>query len=261
MKLGFIGTGAIAEAVIIGMLDAKAFDGEVIVSKRSESRSAMLAKRFSQVKIEEDNQAIVEQSDWVFVSVLPAQAEMLLSQLRFRREQFVISMVAGRTLASLAELVRPATNVFRIIPLPPIEQGLGPLPLTPPNDDIAALFNCFGTAVQVEDEKQFSAFSASSAIMASFYELVASQARWLMNQGVADADATRYATAILHSLAETTLGTSPSDLQGMAEECLTVGGLNEQVLNESVSEGWFTQMNGRLDRIAKRLADAETGSV
>lgn len=229
MKLGFIGTGAIAEAVIVGMLEAKAFEGSIVVSRRSEPRSKMLAERFSQVTVDDDNQSIVDQADWVFVSVLPAQAEELLNRLNFRREQFVISMVAGRTLDSLAKLVKPAANVFRIIPLPPIEFGLGPLPITPPNDDIAALFDRFGTSVQVDDEDQFSAFSASSAIMASFYELVASQARWLVGQGVPNPEATRYATSIIHSLAQTTLKVSPDELQAMAEECLTVGGLNEQV--------------------------------
>jgi pyrroline-5-carboxylate reductase len=262
MKLGFIGTGAIAEAVIVGMLEAKAFDGKVIVSRRSESRSQMLSQRFENVQVETDNQRIVDQADWVFVSVLPAQAEELLRNLNFRREQFLISMVAGRSLASLAELVAPVNNVFRIIPLPPIEMGLGPLPITPPNDDIAALFDRFGTAVQVEDEEQFSAFSASSALMASFYKLVASQACWIENQGVPAAQAAKYATAIIHSLAETTLKKTPEALQGMAEECLTIGGLNEQVLNESLEEGWFTQMDQRLDRIAERLAKAkESGSV
>ena len=262
MKLGFVGTGAIAEAVIVGMLEAKAFEGQIIVSRRSEPRSQMLSQRFENVQVESDNQKIVDQSDWVFISVLPAQAEALLRDLNFRREQFVISMVAGRSLASLAQLVAPVSNVFRIIPLPPIEHGIGPLPITPPNDDIAALFDHFGTSVQVDDEDQFSAFSASSALMASFYELVASQARWIESQGVPAPQATKYATAILHSLAETTVNKSPEGLQAMAKECLTIGGLNEQVLKESLADGWFNQMDQRLDRIADRLAKAkESGSV
>lgn len=261
MNLGFIGTGAIAEAVITGMLNANAFDGTVIVSERNRVRSTRLAQNYPQVTVEADNQKLVDRSDWVLISVLPDQAESVLQDIRFRREQFVISMVAGRTLQSLKELVAPASNVFRIIPLPPIEIGLGPLPITPPNDDVAALFSRFGTAIQLEDEEHFSALSASSAVMASFYQWVATLSKWTQSQGVPPEEATQYNTSMIRALAQTTIGQSDAELQNMAQECLTEGGLNEQVLNESLADHWFSQMASRLDRIAQRLEDAKTGSV
>lgn len=191
------------------------------------------------------------------LSVLPNQLSSIVGELAFRADQTVVSMIAGRSLASLAELVAPAENVFRIIPMPPIEWGVGPIVLTPPSAMLAKLFSTFGTPVEVDDENQFSAFSASSAVMASFFEFVASQARWLESQGVPTPTATRYATSLIHSLAEMTTHASDEALQELPEECLTAGGLNEQVLRESFAEGWFEKMDQRLDRIAARLEAAK----
>lgn len=258
MRLGFIGTGAIAEAVITGMLTSKSFGGTVLVSQRNEARSSKLASRFDQVVIAADNQSLVDESECVFVSVLPEQAEAVLSGLRFREGQLVVSMVAGRTLESLSSLVAPATEVFRIIPLPPIELGLGPMPITPPHAELEKLFSGFSTPIPVDDEDQFSAFSAQSAVMASFFEFAASQARWIEKQGVSRTAAATYATSTLRALAEMTCHATSEQLQGMADECLTAGGLNEQVLHEGREDGWFDRFNERLDRIADRLGAAKT---
>ena len=261
MKIGFIGTGAIAEAVITGMLHQQAFDGGVVVSLRSAVRSQRLAETFPKIVVESDNQKIVDQVDWVFVSVLPGQAVDVLSGLTFQPEQFVISMIAGRSIDSIVTLVAPAKHVFRIIPMPPIELGMGPMVITPRSEELGRLFENVGTPIQIDDEDQFSVFSAASAIMASFFEFVASQARWIEANGVPKKEANRYASSLIRALSEMSTNATADDMQSLAQECLTAGGLNEQVLNESCEEDWFGQMDRRLDRIVQRLDAAKKGTA
>ena len=252
MKFGFVGTGAIVEAFVLGMLGTESFDGEVLVSQRSESRSTMLSGKFDQVTIGDDNQSIVNDSDWVFLGVLPKQAEAVLTELTFRSDQQLFSMVAGVSLNRLAELTG-LTAVHRIIPMPPIEFGVGPIVITPPNREFATLCQQMGTPIELENEDHFSTLSASSAMMASFFELVASHARWMESYGISKPVAADYASSLSRALAEMTCRVDHKGLQEMAEECLTIGGLNEQVLNESERDDWFGQMQMRLDRIADRL--------
>ena len=252
LNIGFVGAGAIAEAFIIGMFEMNAIDGDVIVSARNEVRSSRLAERFERVFIESDNQNIVDRSDWVFVSVLPEQAEQVLLKLNFRPNQYVVSLVAGLPLGEIANHTQPA-QAFRIIPMPPIEYGIGPIVLTPPNAELECLLAKLGTPVGVENEDHFSTFSAASAIMASFFELVATQARWMEGYGIPRKQASTYATSLCRALAEMTCHADPEALQKLSRECLTVGGLNEQVLNENENEGWFQQIETRLERIAQRL--------
>ena len=103
-SLGFIGTGAIAQALIIGMIEHGQIEWPVKVSRRSGKRSSQLEQKFSNVEVLDDNQAIVDNSDWVFLAVLPEQAVEVIQQLSFKSETVLISLVAGISVDQLKQL-------------------------------------------------------------------------------------------------------------------------------------------------------------
>lgn len=250
---GFIGTGAITEHVILGLMDHGGFEGRLLISERNTARSSRLAQRYPNIKVEDDNQAIVDQADTVFIATLPEQAAGVLAGLRFRSDQTIVSMAAMISVAALAELVAPATRIHRIIPMPPNEIGLGPIPIFPSSRELESLLETIGTVVAVEREEHFSTFSASSAIMATFFELVATNARWIQTTGVSAEAATRYSTAVFHSLATQATSLSPEELQAISVKCLTAGGLNEQLLNATTHAAWYDQLTAELNRILERV--------
>ena len=256
MRLGFIGTGAIAEAMIDGLCGVGGFDGEITVSRRSAERSARLADRHGNVRVVDDNQALVDACDWIVLAVLPDQAVNVASDLTFRPDQKIISVAAGLDRAELAPAVAPATGVHRAIPMPPVERGLGPIPVYPPDAEIEALFATVGTPVPVTDERQFQAFFAASGLMAAFFETVASTATWLEGEDVPPREAALYSSAMFHALAALAADADAEKLQELAPECLTEGGLNDQVLRELREAGWFDALKDRLDRLMTRLDGA-----
>lgn len=253
MIAGFIGTGAITEHVITGLIQHGGFKKPIAVSERSQERSSRLAARYSNVRIESDNQAIVDQVDTVFVATLPQQTLKLLDSLSFRDDQTIVSLAAMISIEQLAEKVKPASQIHRIIPMPPNEIGLGPIPIYPPSVELESLLSRIGTVIPVDDQQHFSTFSASSAVMATFFELIAANARWIQSTGVSAEAATRYSTAVFHSLATQIKELGPQQLQDVSQECLTAGGLNEQLLNATRNEGWFDELQTELDRILKRV--------
>ncbi len=253
--LGFIGTGAISEAMVEGFI-AGGFADPIIVSERSAKRSTRLAARHSNVTVYPDNQAIVDASDWVVLAILPPQALEVASALSFRAGQRIVSVVAGIKLETWGPLIAPATEVHRAVPLPPIERGLGPTAICPPNVDVEALFDSAGTAVAVDDERQFQALAVLSALMATFFEQVAVSAKWLEDEGVPGEQAASFSTSMFEALAALTRLENANGLKGMAEECLTTGGVNEQVLHELRDAGWFGTYRERLDRIMTRFDNA-----
>lgn len=255
MKPGFIGTGAITEHVVTGLIRHGGFEGLIIVSERGRERSSRLAFRHANVSVEADNQTIVDQVDTVFVGTLPEQTLDLLDSLTFRDDQTIVSLAAMISVEQLADTVRPASQIHRIIPMPPNEIGLGPIPVYPPSSELESLLSRIGTVIPVEDQQHFSTFSASSAVMATFFELIATNARWMQSTGVSAEAATRYATAVFHSLATQVRELGPQELQNVSTECLTAGGLNEQLLNATRSEGWFDELGAELDRILRRVSD------
>ena len=130
MIIGFLGTDVITEAVIRGLYDAADYDNTILVSKRSATRSAQLASDYPKVRVVEDNRQLTEESDWIIVSVLPEQVCDVLSELNCRPEQKIISLAAGVSLDQLHTWAAPATDIIRVIPMPPIEHGLGPVSYT-----------------------------------------------------------------------------------------------------------------------------------
>jgi pyrroline-5-carboxylate reductase len=214
-----------------------------------------LANQFQNVTVESDNQTIVDHVDVVFIGTLPQQTLELLDTLSFRLDQVIVSMAAMISVEQIAKKVTPASRIHRIVPMPPNELGVGPIPIYPPSSELTSLLSRIGTIIPVEDQQQFSTFSASSALMATFFELVATNARWIQSKGVAPEVATKYSTAIFHSLATQARELGAAELQSLSTECLTAGGLNEQVLNATRNEGWFSELEVELDKILKRISD------
>ncbi len=251
-KLGFIGTGAITEHVITGLIVKGGYAEEIVVSERSQERSRKLVERFSNVRVEPENQAIVDQVDMVFVGVLPQQTLEVLESLTFRPDQVIVSMASIVSVGQLAKVVAPATQIHRIIPMPPNEIGVGPIPIFPPSSEV--LLSQIGTMVPVEEEQHFSTFSAGSAVMATFFELVATHSKWLQEKGVPAEAATLYSTTLFQALATQMKALSPEGLQELSEECLTAGGLNEQLLMATRQEGWYEELQAGLGKILERVS-------
>lgn len=255
-NIGFVGTGAIAEALIVGLLSSGSQlvkDSSIRISRRNAQRSNRLKELYPNIEVVDSNQEIADQSDWNFIAVLPEQARSVLEEIEFDPQSTIISLVAGMPVNTLRELTG-CQNSMRIVPLPPVEMGLGPIPIFPPNQSVEALLNEIGSAVPLGEEKELSACATASAMMATYFELVAKISSWLNENGVSSANSASYASNMLHALAATTVDKDLQQLKEMSDECLTTGGLNEQVLFNKRESGWFNSINENLDLILKRIS-------
>ena len=257
MIIGFLGAGVITEAIIRGLYDAAHYDAMILVTRRSEERSQRLSETYPNVHVVDQNQELAEQCDWIVVSVLPEQVSQVLSELSIRPDQKVVSLAAGVSLDELRVSAAPATDVVRVIPMPPIEHGLGPVALCPPDDAPEALFRRIGTCVAVSDESQFNFFGAASALMAVFYNLVSGVTQWMNEKGLDLPTAASYTTALYHALADLTVRQPPETLHTMSADCQTPGGLNAQFLSRRNRAGANQSLIDGLEDILKRLESAK----
>ena len=256
MIIGFLGAGVITEAIIRGLYDAAHYDGMILVSRRSEERSQRLSETYPNVHVVDQNQELAEQCDWIVVSVLPEQVSQVLSELSIRPDQKVVSLAAGVSLDELRVSAAPAPDVVRVIPMPPIEHGLGPVALCPPDDATEALFRRIGTCVAVSDENQFNFFGAASALMADFYNQVSGVTQWMNEKGLDLPTAASYTTALYHALADLTVRQPPETLHTMSADCQTAGGLNAQFLSRRSRVGANQSLIDGLEDILNRLESA-----
>ena len=153
MKLGFIGTGKIASAVITGICNSKISFTKILISPRNKKIAQDLKKKFKKVEIAKDNQEIVDNCNWVFLSITPTVGEKIIKELKFKPNQIIISFISTITLAELKKAIKVKAKIIRAIPLPPISLKKGPVPICPPNKKVKDFFNKIGTTVEIKNEK------------------------------------------------------------------------------------------------------------
>ena len=253
MNLGFIGTGKIASSVITGISKSKISFKKIIISPRNKVIANDLRKKFKKIIIAKNNQQIVDQCDWIFLSVTPTVGEKIIKDLKFKSKQTIISFISTITLAQLKKAIKVKAKIVRAIPLPPISLKKGPVPICPPNKKVKTFFNKLGTTVEINDEKSSINFWSTSGMMAPFYELLRVMSDWLVKKGVKKNNAQKYITSLFLALSEDAVINSKENLKNLVKESQTPKGLNEQGVRELTRAGFYKSLEKTLNSIHKRL--------
>jgi pyrroline-5-carboxylate reductase len=252
MTLGFVGTGTIAAAIVEGLYSTQAKD-PIILSPRNAEMAAYLASRFANVQVAPTNQAVLDASDIVVLAVRPQILPEVVSELRFRPDHHVVSLIATVSLSYLRSVTAPAAVVTRAVPLPTVARRQGPTAMYPPNETIKALFDALGAAIELDSEDEFDAFTAATAVMASYFSFAGTVASWMERSGVKAATAHAYVSQMLQGLASAAAATPERTFAELADEYQTRGGLNEQVLRSLASDGFLVGVDSALDAVLARL--------
>jgi pyrroline-5-carboxylate reductase len=253
MKLGFLGTGRIASSVITGICSSNISFSKIFISPRNKAIANKLKKKFKKVNIAKDNQEIVDNCNWVFLSVTPTVGKKIIKELKFKSNQTVISFISTISLAQLKKAIKVKAKIVRAIPLPPISLKKGPVPICPPNTKVKEFFDKIGTTVEIKDEKSSINFWCISGMMASFYELLKVMIDWLVKRGIKRNDAQKYITSLFLALSEDALINSKKDLKYLVKDSQTPNGLNEQGVRELTKAGFYKKLEKTLNNIHKRL--------
>ena len=253
MKLGFIGTGNITSDVINGIFRSDLKFKQIIISPRNQNKAKKLQKKFNKVIIAKNNQEVVNNSDWIFIGVLPMVASRVLPNLIFRKNQTVISFVATLNLSNLKKKINCKVNLVRAIPMPPISLGLGPVVICPPNKKVKKFFNKVGTSIEIKNEKLSNNFWAISGTMASFYETLKNLSDWLVKKKTDRKKAQEYVTSLYFALAGLALKNSNKNMKKFVAESQTPGGLNWQGVNQLRKAGYYKSLQNSLTDLLKRL--------
>ena len=256
MKIGFVGTGSIAEALIHGLCTCENPPELIVVSPRNAERAQRLASLYDILRVAGGNQDVLDHGDWIFLTVTPDIAEEVLRSLRFRPGHKMISCVSTLTFAAAKDLINSDARIFKAMPLPPVAEGLGPIAYGPQDDGLEALFNRIGTAVAAKDEAAFRALTAVTAQVAAYHALQAKLGDWLVRQEVEDEKARAYVGALFQALSTQSAADDAGSLEKRIHDVSTAGGLNDQVLSFLQDEGWYGLTHASLDDILKRLNEA-----
>lgn len=248
MRLGIIGTGVIAEALVIGLSTAPN-PPDVIVSPRSEAISTRLAADYANVTRAESNQAVIDASDILLLAVRPTQVEETLAGLSIPARRLVVSLVASLTLDALGKLL-PNTRLGRLIPLPMIAHHRGPILLYPAIEELVPLLNPLGTLIVARSESEFATFVGPSAFMSSYFALQAGLIAGLTEKAIAPEAARLYIRSLFEALGQTGLAQADAEAAGLIPDHETPGGLNYNTRRLLTEAGWFDKPSQTFTEVA-----------
>jgi len=252
--IGFIGTGAITDAMVRGLLAEPAAVAEIMVSARNAETSARLAADFPAVRVCDDNQAIVDGCGMVVLAIRPQVAEAVVRPLRFRPGQKVVSVIAATGRPALLDWIGAEVGLAQAIPLPFVTRRKGVTAVFPPDAETAALFDTLGSAVECESVEEYDLLAAGSALMATYFGIMQRATDWLAEKGLPEEKGRAYLAPLFAGLSETAVAASRDTAFGaLSREFATKGGLNEQVFRDFEENGGSRSIAVALDRVLARI--------
>ena len=237
MKIGVIGTGTIASAVVRGTIGE---GHEFLVSRRNAQRSADLARELDSVTVA-DNQAIIDACDVVLLGLTAETAPSVLATLRFRTYQSVISLMAGLALDQVGALVAPARAEAILIPFPAIAHGASPVLVLGNEELVGSIVGKRNQVIELESDESLRAYLCAQAVLSPVAQMIDTAAIWLARRtGNAE-----QAETFLRSLVVTSL--SPTPVRNLLDALNTEGGFNQRLRQQIEAAGLLGHLIEGLD--------------
>ena len=133
MKIGFIGCGNMAKALIGGILKKGLVRPEdILASDRSEQARETAEKTYG-IRVTEDNSRTAQEADYLILAVKPQFLADAISGFReaVREDAVILSLAPGKTLAWLEEQFGRPLHLVRTMPNTPAMAGEGMTALCP----------------------------------------------------------------------------------------------------------------------------------
>lgn len=226
MKLGFIGCGNMAGAIMGGILAKKEVTGSEICASDVSAQAMKNVREKYGIQTEENNAAVAKQADILILAVKPNYVEEVIGDIReaVRPETIVVTLAPGKTLAWLAERFGSSRKIIRTMPNTPALAGAGMTALCP-NEQVTeeemaavkALFESFGEAEVVPEKLMDTVTGVSGSSPAFVFLFLEALADAAVAEGMPRAQAYKFAAQTVYGSAKLMLetGKHPGELKDM----------------------------------------------
>ena len=127
MKIGFIGGGNMASAIIGGIIEKEIYTPkQIVVSGKDAASLENLHKKYG-LETTEDNAWVMENADVVFLSVKPQVLPAVITEISpmVKENQLFVSIAAGKTIAWIEQEFGKEIRLVRVMPNTPALVGEG----------------------------------------------------------------------------------------------------------------------------------------
>ena len=117
-KIAFIGTGNMAQAILMGIIDRMPdLKKQIYISNRTQQKAIDLAERYG-LNFCPDNVSLAKTADLIFLAVKPFILPSVLQEISpyLTRKKILVSMAAGVSISEISELLSGENKIIRIMP-------------------------------------------------------------------------------------------------------------------------------------------------
>jgi pyrroline-5-carboxylate reductase len=191
-KVGFLGVGNLAQAMIKGLVENKILSpSHIFGANRSPGKLQKAAELYG-IQALANNEEVIDQCDVVILAMKPQDLSAAVDSIAssFTDRQIVISLAAGVSLHTLEKKL-PQCRIIRLMPNTPtlISRGVLGYVVSDPEDTalpivVEDLFAPLGYVLGVEDEDQFEALMIACSSGTGFvFELMTYWQDWIEERG------------------------------------------------------------------------------
>ncbi len=178
-KIGFIGSGKMAGAIIKGLIKSNFISANCIEATQAETEGLEeKSKLLGGVKVTNDNKELVKGSDVIFIAVKPNQVLGVVEEIKsfVVSEKLVVSIAAGVNVKKLESNLPQGSKVIRVMPNTPALVGEGMSGIyggTKANKEdinfVKNLLSTIGKCIVVDNEAQMDIVTAISGSGPAFF--------------------------------------------------------------------------------------------
>lgn len=213
MKIGFIGVGNMAKAIIRGLILKGQDSKDILVHSARKKNYENFAKENNLTAID-SNKELVNYSDVIILAVQPITADDVLKEIKdtVSSEKLILSVMGGNTLDDIEKILGKDIPILRTLPNVNVEIGEGMTSVisngilkSDPYNKGVELFDLIGRTVEVP-EKDFVTFSAIAGSAPAYaYLFIDALSRAGVKHGLSKVDATKIAAQMVQGSAKMVL--------------------------------------------------------
>lgn len=226
MKIGFIGCGNMATAMISGILEKKLIEASDVFATDIYKPSLEKAKASYHIETLNSNIDLVKQVDIVVLAVKPQYYEETINEIKasVNEKQIIVSIAPGKTLAWLKDTFEKDLKIIRAMPNTPamVNEGMSALCA---NENIleeelaylVSLFAGFGEAEVVSENLLDVVTGISGSCPAYVFMIIEALADAAVTEGMPRQQAYKFASQTVLGSAKMVLDTKkhPGELKDM----------------------------------------------
>ena len=226
MKLGFIGTGNMASAIMGGIIKNNVIPAEEIIGADLFAPGRERVQKEYGINVTADNKEVAQKAETIILSVKPQFYESVIADIKdvVTDKQIIITIAPGKTLAWLAEQFGKDVKIVRTMPNTPAMVGEGMTAVCPnehlTEDEIAyvkSLLESFSRAEIVPERLMDVVTAVSGSSPAYVFMLIEAMADAAVSGGMPRKQAYQFAAQAVLGSAKMVLDTGkhPGELKYM----------------------------------------------